>query len=67
MSWPCSTWKPYTGHAPCQHVHDVLTRRLTDLDAQIEGLQALRATVSQLHDKVASAGPDTNGTGCRYL
>lgn len=57
------------GSNPCQHVRELLTQRLADLDAQIADLQDLRATVSKLHDRVAVAEPDTSDTGqvCRYL
>ncbi len=57
------------GHAPCRHVRGLLAERLAGLDAQIAELQHLRATVSQLHDNIAAADPDTSDSGqvCRYL
>lgn len=58
-----------TGCAPCQHVRRLLAERLAELDAQITSLQDLRTTVSQIHDRVDVADPDTNDTDqvCRYL
>ncbi|HEX5881026.1 MAG TPA: MerR family DNA-binding protein [Actinomycetota bacterium] len=57
------------GHAPCQHVEEVLGERLTALDAQIADLQLLRDTVAQLHQAVSVADPDTCHADqvCRYL
>lgn len=57
------------GHAPCQHVQELLAERLAGLDTQITNLQDLRATVSQLHDSVTAANPYNNDIGqvCRYL
>ena len=57
------------GRAPCQHVEELLSRRLHALDAQIADLHALRATVAQLHDAARGADPDTCGAEqvCRYL
>lgn len=57
------------GRAPCRHVEDLLATRLRALDAQLADLQALRATVSQLHDAARGGDPDTCGAEqvCRYL
>lgn len=57
------------GQTPCKHVRELLADRLAGLDAQIVGLQDLRASVSQLYNVVATADPDTSDTGqvCRYL
>jgi hypothetical protein len=57
------------GHAPCQHVEQMLADRLLALDAQIADLEALRQTVAQLHDTTSTADPDqcTAEQVCRYL
>lgn len=57
------------GRAPCRHVEELLATRLRALDAQIADLQALRASVAQLHDTARSGDPDTCGAElvCRYL
>ncbi|MDG4756220.1 MULTISPECIES: heavy metal-responsive transcriptional regulator [Micromonospora] len=57
------------GHAPCAHVEDLLATRLRDLDAQIADLQALRDTVTQLHDAASTPDPGSCHPEqvCRYL
>ena len=57
------------GHTPCRHVEELLATRLRALDAQIADLQALRATVAQLHDAASTGDPDTCAAEqvCRYL
>ncbi|GAB3043400.1 hypoxia response transcriptional regulator [Parafrigoribacterium mesophilum] len=45
------------GDAPCIHVRDLLAGQLTDLDRQISELVALRATIAEYHDRIASADP----------
>lgn len=58
-----------TGAAPCQHVQQLLTSRLTDLDRRIADLQTLRATVADLRDAAATVEPASCDptTVCRYL
>jgi len=57
------------GDQPCEHVRDLLDHRLTDLDAQIAQLTALRETITQLRDEAANAEPETCPADqvCRYL
>lgn len=57
------------GTAPCAHVHNLLDRRVQDLDRQIADLHALRHTVSELRDTAAAADPTTCDAAsiCRYL
>jgi MerR family Zn(II)-responsive transcriptional regulator of zntA len=57
------------GHAPCEHVRDLLDQRLDDLDAQIQQLRALRETIVQLRDDAESVDPETCSADqvCRYL
>lgn len=45
------------GQAPCVHVRDLLAKQLTDLDAQIAELTALRATVAEFREAVAAGDP----------
>lgn len=46
-----------SGDAPCGHVRELLARRLSELDARIAELTALRATVAGFHQDVAAADP----------
>lgn len=57
------------GDLPCEHVQQLLTVRLADLDQQIADLQALRHTVADLHRAAAVLEPTScdPGTVCRYL
>ncbi len=57
------------GTPPCQHVHDLLDARLTDLDRQIADLQALRQTVAHLRERADNPDPATcdPASVCRYL
>ena len=57
------------GQAPCEHVRDLLDARLADLDKQIQQLEVLRATISQLRDHASQIEPDTCSADqvCRYL
>ncbi|MDQ0278837.1 DNA-binding transcriptional MerR regulator [Arthrobacter silviterrae] len=45
------------GQAPCIHVRELLAKQLSDLDAQIAELTALRATVAEAHDAAAAGDP----------
>ena len=45
------------GQAPCVHVRDLLAKQLTDLDAHIAELTALRVTVAEFHDAAAAGDP----------
>ncbi|GAA3919895.1 heavy metal-responsive transcriptional regulator [Microbacterium invictum] len=38
------------GHSPCTHVRDLLDRRLTEVDEQIEQLRLLRANIVELRE-----------------
>jgi DNA-binding transcriptional MerR regulator len=49
-----------SGDAPCTHVRDLLASRLSELDARITELIALRSTVAGFYQDVAAADP----TGC---
>ena len=57
------------GATPCEHVQQLLTTRLADLDNQIADLRALRETVAQLCDAAATVEPASCEpvTVCRYL
>ncbi|MDQ0028459.1 DNA-binding transcriptional MerR regulator [Arthrobacter bambusae] len=57
------------GRAPCTQVRDLLVAQLTDLDAQIAELVALRANVARYHAVVAAADPDACDAEriCSYL
>jgi len=57
------------GHAPCEHVRDLLGHRLADIDAQIHRLTELREAVARLHDEAAEVNPDSCGPDavCRYV
>ena len=57
------------GQAPCEHVQELLSDRLSDLDRQIAELQELRATVAHLHADAGTVEPtrcDPESV-CRYL
>ena len=57
------------GDAPCNHVHQLLTARLADIDRQIADLQVLRATLVRQRDHAETADPSTCApdTVCRYV
>jgi DNA-binding transcriptional MerR regulator len=57
------------GEAPCQHVHEVFTRRVLDIERQIADLDALRADLIQRRDQAGEADPSTcpAETVCRYV
>ncbi|MCA4135461.1 heavy metal-responsive transcriptional regulator [Arthrobacter sp. M4] len=57
------------GQTPCSHVRDLLGQRLTELDAQITELLALRETISQLSAQAAEPEPEACPADevCRYL
>ncbi|MFL6002148.1 MAG: MerR family DNA-binding protein [Nocardioides sp.] len=57
------------GDAPCDHVHQLLTARVADIDRHIADLQLLRATLVRQRDHAATADPSTcaEDTVCRYL
>lgn len=46
-----------SGDAPCGHVRALLARRLSELDARITELTALRVTVAGFYQDVAAADP----------
>lgn len=45
------------GRVPCQHVRELLSKELADLDTQIAELTALRAAVAGFHDAAAAGDP----------
>jgi DNA-binding transcriptional MerR regulator len=57
------------GDAPCEHVHQLLTARLDDIDRQIADLQVLRATLVRQRAHVETADPSTCAaeTVCQYV
>lgn len=57
------------GHAPCEHVRDLLDHRLADIDAQLQHLAALRETIAELRAEAASVHPETCRAEqiCEYL
>lgn len=57
------------GHAPCEHVRDLLDHRLADLDTQLHSLTALRDTLIDLRDQATSPSPETCDPHqiCQYL
>lgn len=57
------------GQAPCEHVQELLSDRLSDLDRQIAELKELRGTVAQLQADATTVEParcDPESV-CRYL
>ncbi len=58
-----------SGEAPCDHVYQLLTERVADVDRHIADLQVLRATLIQKRDDAASADPSTCAPDavCRYV
>jgi MerR family Zn(II)-responsive transcriptional regulator of zntA len=58
-----------TGTAPCQHVQQLLTDRLAELDDQLANLHALRDTIAELSAAAVSVDPGTcdPATVCRYV
>jgi len=57
------------GEAPCQHVYELLTARVVDIERQIADLDALRAALIQRRDQAGEADPSTcpAETVCRYV
>jgi DNA-binding transcriptional MerR regulator len=57
------------GDAPCQHVHQLFTARVADIDRQIADLHALRAALVRRRDQAGEADPSTcpAETVCRYV
>jgi DNA-binding transcriptional MerR regulator len=57
------------GQAPCEHVQELLSVRLSDLDRQIAELQELRGTVAQLQADATTVEPARcdPASVCRYL
>ena len=57
------------GDAPCDHVHQLLTARLADINRQLADLQALRDTLTRQRDHAGTADPSTCApdTVCSYL
>lgn len=57
------------GHAPCEHVRDLLDVRLAEIEQQIAQLSVLRDTIADLSQGAAHPDPETCSTDqvCRYL
>lgn len=57
------------GQAPCEHVQELISDRLADLDHQIAELQELRGTVAQLQADATTVEPARcdPASVCRYL
>jgi MerR family Zn(II)-responsive transcriptional regulator of zntA len=57
------------GTAPCHHVYQLITARLTEIDRQIADLDALRAALIQRRDQAGAADPSTcpPDTVCHYV
>lgn len=57
------------GHAPCEHVRDLLDVRLAEIEQQIAQLAALRDTITELRRDAAQPDPDSCSADqvCRYL
>ncbi len=57
------------GTAPCNHVQQLLTDRLTELDQQLVDLHAMRDTVASLLEAAATVEPASchRAAVCRYL
>lgn len=57
------------GEAPCEHVLELLTSRVAELDAQIRELRALRRTIVDLRDRATHLEPAACGEDevCHYL
>jgi MerR family copper efflux transcriptional regulator len=57
------------GQAPCEHVRNLLTKRLGDLDTQIAELVALRHAIARLQATATNTEPDSCSADqvCRYL
>jgi MerR family Zn(II)-responsive transcriptional regulator of zntA len=57
------------GDAPCLHVYQLLTARLSDVNRQIADLKALRAALIQRRDHAETADPSSCAaeTVCRYV
>mgnify|MGYP002718264378 CR=1 FL=1 len=57
------------GHAPCEHVRDLLDVRLAEIEQLIAQLSVLRDTIADLSQDAAHPDPETCSTDqvCRYL
>ena len=57
------------GQAPCIHVRELLGKELSDLDARIAELTALRATVAAVSEAATAGDPASCDPGriCSYL
>jgi MerR family Zn(II)-responsive transcriptional regulator of zntA len=58
-----------TGDAPCDHVFQLTTARVVDIDRQIAELAVLRAALIQRRDQARDADPSTCPAEavCRYV
>ena len=57
------------GAAPCEHVYQLLTSRLVDINRQIADLEVLRAALLRRRDHAETADPSSCAadTVCRYV
>ena len=57
------------GAAPCEHVYQLLTARLVDINRQIADLEVLRAALLRRRDHAETADPSSCAadTVCRYV
>lgn len=57
------------GHAPCEHVQDLLDQRLCDVESQLRDLTVLRDTLIGLRDRATTSEADTCAPDqvCIYL
>jgi MerR family transcriptional regulator, Zn(II)-responsive regulator of zntA len=57
------------GEAPCQHVHELFTARVVDIERQIADLDALRADLIQRRNQAKQADPSAcpAETVCQYV
>jgi MerR family Zn(II)-responsive transcriptional regulator of zntA len=58
-----------TGDAPCDHVFQLMTARVVDIDRQLAELAVLRAALIQRRDQARDADPSTCPAEavCRYV
>jgi MerR family transcriptional regulator, Zn(II)-responsive regulator of zntA len=57
------------GDAPCDHVHQLLTARVSEIDRQIADLEVLREALIRRRDHAGTADPSSCAaeTVCRYV
>lgn len=57
------------GHAPCEHVQELLDQRLSEIGRQLRDLASLRDTLIELREQAAATESDNCGPDevCIYL